>query len=257
MLRKRREKGGLDVLLGTITALRGDVLLLDRRTEENFWLSHRATAGTIFPILTAENVDNVRVEDIVLDGNRAENEPINGNYAGAVFIQYCNGWNFKNVVARNYNGDGFSFQVCDDIHFQNCKAVNNADLGFHPGSGSQRPIFRNCISRGNSQGIFFCWGVSDGLAENCITSQNKRYGISFGHRDTDNAIRGCTVERNGQVGIIFRKEADAFRCGNRNRIENCTIRDNGVARPGIGSARRDGPNPVGFHRNLDEACAGR
>ena len=87
---------------------------------------------------------------------------------------------------------------------------------------------------GNSQGIFFCWSVSDGLAENCVLSENSRYGISIGHRDTDNIIRQCTIERNGQVGILFRKEANEFRSGSRNKIENCIIRDNGINEQGIG-----------------------
>jgi len=223
-----------DVLRATVTAMRGDVLFLDRLTEENFWIEKNATAATIFPILTAEHVDNVIVEDLVLDGNRDQNEHINGNFAGAVFIQHCNKWLFKNVTARNYNGDGFSFQVCDDIRFENCKSIDNADLGFHPGSGSQRPVFRNCLSQGNSQGIYFCWSVSDGIVENCTLSKNRRYGISIGHRDTDNVIRKCVIEHNDQVGILFRKTASDFRSGHRNRIEHCLIRNNGTDGKGIG-----------------------
>ena len=236
MLRSKTGPGDwqFDVLGATVTAIKGDVIFLDRLTEENFWLEKDATAATIFPILTAENVDDVVVEDIVLDGNRDENEHINGNFAGGVFIQHCNRWSFRNVASRNYNGDGFSFQVCDDIQFLNCKAINNADLGFHPGSGSQRPVFQKCLSLGNSQGIFFCWSVSDGLAENCVLSENRMYGISIGHRDTDNIIRQCTIERNGQVGILFREEANEFRSGSRNKIENCIIRDNGIKEQGIG-----------------------
>jgi len=223
-----------DVLRATITAVQGDVIFLDRLTRENFWLENKATAGTIFPILTAENVDDVDVKDIILDGNRTGNEHINGNFAGAVFIQNCNRWRLKNVTARNYNGDGFSFQVCDDIQFEDCRTLNNAGLGFHPGSGSQRPVFRHCTARGNSLGLFFCWSVSDGRAENCILSENVRYGISIGHRDTDNVINACTIERNGEVGILFRQEADEFRGGHRNRIEDCTIRDNGMKGRGTG-----------------------
>ncbi len=223
-----------DVLRATITAIEGNVLFLDRLTEKNFWIRNNATAATLFPILTAEDVDNVQIEDLVLDGNRDNNEHINGNFAGAVFIQGCNRWRFRNVVARDYNGDGFSFQVCDDVQFHNCKALHNADLGFHPGSGSQRPVFRNCEARGNSQGIFFCWAVSDGLVEDCTLSQNSRYGISIGHRDTDNTIRNCTIERNDEVGILLRGEAGEFRCGHRNRIESCVVRDNGTEKPGIG-----------------------
>lgn len=217
-----------DVLRATITAVEGDVLFLDRITGENFWIQDDATAATIFPLLTAEGVDDVEIENLVLDGNRDHNEHINGNFAGAVFIQRCDRWQFRNVTARDYNGDGFSFQVCDGIHFDSCQSLNNAGLGFHPGSGSQRSIFHNCTAKGNSQGIFFCWGVCDGLAENCTLSDNRQFGVSIGHRDTDNVIKSCTIERNGEVGVLFRHEEPGFRCGHRNRIEACTIRNNGI-----------------------------
>jgi parallel beta-helix repeat protein len=236
MLRSKSGPGDwqFDVLRATITVIDGNVLFFDRLTRENFWTEKDATAATVFPLLTAEGVDDVQVKDVVLDGNRDKNEHINGNFAGAVFIQECNRWRFENVVARDYNGDGFSFQVCDDIQFDHCQSLNNADLGFHPGSGCQRPAFHHCTARGNSQGVFFCWSVSDGLVENCTLSENHRYGVSIGHRDTDNVIRDCTIERNSEVGILFRNDGPEFRGGHRNRVENCTIRDNGAEKPGIG-----------------------
>lgn len=215
------------VRLFTVTAMRGNVLYLDQRTEKDFWMAEQARVQTLFSILHALNVDDVRIEDIVLDGNRAENEWLHDNFGAAVFMQYCNRWSFRNVIARQYNGDGFSFQVCDDVHFENCQALDNASLGFHSGSGSQRPVFKNCVAKGNSQGLFWCWSSCDGLAEDCVFSENVLYGVNFGHRDTDNLLRRCTIERNKESGIVFRKESNEFRTGDRNRIEGCLIRDNG------------------------------
>jgi len=259
MLRTKTGPGDwqFDVLRATVTAIEGNVIFLDRLTEENFWLEKDATAATIIPILTAENVDDVVVEDIVLDGNRDENEHINGNFSGGVFIQHCNRWSFRNVTSKDYNGDGFSFQVCDDIRFLDCKAINNADLGFHTGSGSQRSVFQKCTARNNNQGIYFCWSVSDGLAEDCVLSDNSRYGISIGHRDTDNIIRDCTIERNGQVGILFRNEANEFRSGSRNRIENCIIRDNCSKEQGIGIDIQGKTRDITVHNTRFENTAGK
>ena len=39
-------------------------------------------------------------------------------------------------------------QVAQDAARQ---ALGNADLGFHPGSGSQRPLVRGCTARGNKE----------------------------------------------------------------------------------------------------------
>ena len=127
-------KSGMTVVKDTVTAIEGRVISLSKRVYKNMWLDERATLATIFPILTAEEgVCDVTIENLVLDGNKEENEEINGNYSGAVFLQRCHRYTFRNVTACNYNGDGFSFQVCDDFVFENCVSENNANLGFHPG----------------------------------------------------------------------------------------------------------------------------
>ena len=228
------KNGTMQVVKDTLVQIDGNVLFLSRRLETNFWLQEKALAATLFPLLTAEWVDDVIIEDLVLDGNREHNDEIDGNYAGGVFIQHCNRFILRNVSARNYNGDGFSFQVCDDVRFEDCRSENNAHLGFHPGSGSQRPIFRNCVGRRNGQGLFFCWGVTHGLVESCTFSANEDYGISIGHRDTDNRIATCTIEGNEKAGIFFRPPASEFRGGHRNLIEANIIRDNGFKSEGIG-----------------------
>lgn len=230
---RSQHAGALQVIKDTVTAIEGNVLHLSRRLEKNAWLGEGATAATLFPIITAEWVDDVAIENLVLDGNRAHNEELNGNYVGGLFIQHCDRYVLRDVISRNFNGDGFSFQVCDDIHFERCRAENNANLGFHPGSGSQRPIFRNCQARGNSQGIFFCWGVTDGLAENCDLSENLAYGSSIGHRDTDNRLVDCTLENNGEFGLLFRKPLSEFRGAHRNIVERCIFRDNGRHGDGV------------------------
>jgi len=222
------------VVRKTITAIDGCIVTLSDRLTANMWLEDQANAAALFPIITApEETHDIQISDLTLDGSLAENEEINGNYSGGVFIQRCDRWTFSKVTSRNYNGDGFSFQVCDDIHFDACRSEDNASLGLHPGSGSQRPIFKDCISVRNSQGIFFCWGVSDGLVDGCVCSENRDFGISIGHRDTDNRITDTEIDRNHKVGVLFR-EMEMFRGGHRNLIEGCRIRDNGFALDGVG-----------------------
>lgn len=230
---RSQHAGALQVIKDTVTAVEGDILHLSKCLEKNAWLSEGATAATLFPLLTAEWVDDITVEDLVIDGNRKANEELNGNYVGGVFLQHCDRYRFRHVVSRNFNGDGFSFQVCDDIHFENCRAENNANLGFHPGSGSQRPRFNDCQALHNSQGIFFCWGVTDGLAQRCILNNNSAYGCSIGHRDTDNQLLDCTLEENGLHGLLFRQPQSPFRGAHRNKVERCLFRNNGALGEGI------------------------
>jgi hypothetical protein len=83
------------------------------------------------------------------------------------------------------NGDGISFQICHDVVVENCNCHDNSNLGLHPGSGSQRPVIRGNRLERNDLGLFWCWGVKFGLAENNKIDANRRYGISIGHNDTD------------------------------------------------------------------------
>jgi nitrous oxidase accessory protein NosD len=131
------------------------------------------------------------------------------------------------VAARNYNGDGISWQICHDVLVENCVSEGHAGLGLHPGSGSQRTVIRGNRIVGNNIGIFFCWGVRDGLAEKNHVEGNVT-GISIGHHDTDNIVRGNEVVDSKKTGVLFRPERGKDFTGNRNRIENNRLVDNGA-----------------------------
>jgi len=132
----------------------------------------------------------------------------------------------RNLEARNYHGDGLSWQICHDVLVENCYSHGHSGLGLHPGSGSQRSIIRGCRLEHNDIGIFFCWGVRGGVAyDNTITGN--RVGISIGHRDTDNIVRNNTITGSGFTGLLFRNEKDPGAAGHRNVIENNTLTDNG------------------------------
>lgn len=207
----------------TLVARSGSRFKLDRALRENFWLSGTPTVSTLFPIFSGENIGDIVIENIALDGNKANNENLDGNYAGCVFLQDCNRVTMRGVTARHYNGDGISWQICHDVLVENCHSHDNTGLGLHPGSGSQRPVIRANRMDGNDQGLFFCWGVKFGLAEKNVITNSRRYGISVGHRDTDNLIRDNEIRGSAEVGILFRKERGVNYQPHRNRVESNRI----------------------------------
>jgi nitrous oxidase accessory protein NosD len=142
-------------------------------------------------------------------------------------LQDCNRITLRQVTARNYNGDGISWQVCHDVRVEDCHSHDHTGLGLHPGSGSQRSVMRNNRLHGNDIGLFFCWGVKFGLAEKNVIEDNRSYGISIGHRDTDNVVRDNDVVRSGKVGVLFRGESGKAFAPHRNRVENNRISDSG------------------------------
>ena len=216
------------VIKRTLVGRSGNRFKLNDGLRENLWLSGAPTCASLFPLLTSEYTRDVIIEDLVLDGNRANCENFNGNYGGCIFLQDCNRYTFRRVESRNYNGDGFSFQICHDVVVDNCHSHHNTDLGVHPGSGSQRPLIRDCRLENNGLGLFWCWGVKYGLAENNVIRDSVNYGISIGHNDTDNVMRGNKVIGSGHIGILFRDEnrgTDFW--ANRNVIEDNLIENSG------------------------------
>ncbi|MDA0833324.1 MAG: right-handed parallel beta-helix repeat-containing protein [Planctomycetota bacterium] len=226
LITKNPHNGSMQYLKRTLVARSGKRFKLDKPLRENYWQMGNSTANALFPLLTGEEIENVVIENVALDGNRNENEHLDGNYAGCIFLQDCRRINMREVTARNYNGDGISWQICHDVVVENCHSHDNADLGLHPGSGSQRPLIRGNTLERNNIGIFFCWGVKYGLAENNIADGNK-YGVSIGHRDTNNLIRENDIINSGEVGVLFRPERGKAFAPHRNRLEKNRIVNSG------------------------------
>jgi parallel beta-helix repeat protein len=224
-----RAKSSEMAIKRTLVARDGARFKLDRALRSNVWIAggkDGAMAETLFPLLSGENIEDVVIENLTLDGNREHNALLDGNYAGCIWLQDCRRITMRGLEARNYHGDGLSWQICHDVLVENCYSHGHSGLGLHPGSGSQRSLIRRCNLEANDIGIFFCWGVRGGIAqENTITGN--RLGISIGHHDTDNIVRGNTITGSTQAGILFRAEKDAAAAGHRNLIENNTLTDNG------------------------------
>jgi hypothetical protein len=219
--------GNAETVKRTLVARTGNRFKLDQGLRKNFWRLGETKVSTLFAIFSGENISDIAIENLVLDGNRAHNDNLDGNYAGCIFLQECNRVTIRGVTARNYNGDGISWQICHDVLVENCVSAGHAGLGLHPGSGSQRSVIRGNRIVGNSIGIFFCWGVRNAVAEKNHVEGNDT-GISIGHHDTDNIVRNNEVVDSKKIGVLFRPERGKDFTGNRNRIENNRLVNNGV-----------------------------
>lgn len=245
---KNAHYGHPEVLKRRLVSRSGDRFKLDKPLKVNYWQNGEPTASALFPLFTGEEIESIAVENITLDGDRANNENLDGNYAGCVFLQDCRDITFRKVTARNYNGDGLSWQICHDVLVEDCHSHGHAGLGLHPGSGSQRPIIRRNRLEKNNIGLFFCWGVKYGLAEDNIIDGNVT-GFSIGHRDTDNLIRRNTITNSTQVGMLFRPERGPSFCAHRNVIDENTVTNSGGPE-GVGIDVQGGTESVVIRKNV-------
>jgi nitrous oxidase accessory protein NosD len=212
-------------------------------------VSSQAKAATVFPVISGYDLEGARLENLIVDGNKEENIHLNGCRGAGIFLYRGFGTVIQDCVVRNYNGDGISFQQSNDVQVIGCVSEDNASLGIHPGSGSQRPLVRECVARRNGEdGLFLCWRVRHGLFEKNILENNGRFGISIGHKDSDNFLHDNQVRLNHQDGVFFRNETLGM-AGHRNRLENNLIENNGVKGEAAGIRVRGETKGLVFKNN--------
>lgn len=245
-----RNAGGFHTTVARITGARGSRFSLDKPLNADCMVADGAQAATVFPVVSGYDLEGARIEHVIIDGNRDENVALNGCRGAGIFLYRGFGTVIENCVVRHYHGDGISFQQSNDVLVRACVSEQNSGLGLHPGSGSQRPVIRECVARGNTQdGLFLCWRVRHGLFERNILENNGRYGISIGHKDSDNLLRANEVRANGEDGILFRDETLGM-AGHRNRLEDNLIENNGQQANSSGIRVRGATRDLVFRNNI-------
>ncbi len=241
--------GGFHTTVARITGRRGNTFSIDKPLMSDCMVHNNARAATVFPVVSGYNLRGARIENLVIDGNKESNVHLNGCRGAGIFLYRAFGTVIEGCVVRNYNGDGISFQQSNDVTVIDCTCEDNASLGLHPGSGSQRPTVRKCIARRNgSDGLFLCWRVRHGLFEENVLEQNGRFGISIGHKDSDNLLRRNVICLNASNGVFFRNESLGM-AAHRNRLEENVIINNGAEAETAGIRIRGETNDLIFRNN--------
>ena len=244
------KSGGFHTTVARITGRNGNTFSIDTPLNADCMIANKAKAATVFPVISGRDIEGARVEHLIIDGNKDKNVHLNGCRGAGIYLYRGFGTVIRDCVVRNFNGDGISFQQSNDVIVENCVSEQNASLGFHPGSGSQRPIVRGCLARRNGEdGLFLCWRVRHGLFEKNILENNGRFGISIGHKDTDNLLRLNQVRANHEDGICFRNESLGM-AGHRNRLEENIIENNGLKRDVAGIRVRGETRDLLLHKNI-------
>lgn len=242
--------GGFHTTVARITGRQGKNFSIDAPLMTDCMVANRAKAATVFPVVSGSHIQGARVEDLVIEGSKDTNPLLNGCRGAGIYLYRGFGTVIQGCVVRNYHGDGISFQQSNDVTVVDCISEDNSDLGLHPGSGSQRPVMRNNVARRNgTDGLFLCWRVRHGVFENNRLEANGRFGISIGHKDSDNLLSGNQVVRNGSNGIFFRNEANGM-SPHRNHLKANTIEDNGRESGTAGIRVRGEPTGLIFEDNV-------
>ncbi|MFM7206310.1 MAG: right-handed parallel beta-helix repeat-containing protein [Planctomycetaceae bacterium] len=211
----------------TILNARGPFFTLSRPLNADVLVADGGFAATIFPVVSGYDIEDARIEGLVVDGTRAENPTtVDGCRTAGIYLYRGDACVIRDCVVRDASGDGISFQQSNDVVVEGCAAERCAGFGLHPGSGSQRPTVRNCRAVAcDEDGFFFCWRVRGGVAEGNRLENNGGYGMSIGHKDSGNLVRGNTIVGNRRGGVYWRAETEPM-AAHRITFEGNTVRDN-------------------------------
>jgi len=233
--------GGFSTTTGTIVRIKGNALFIDKPFNADYHALREGHVVSVYPLVSGENVRDVALRDVTLDG---EGEPVrmNGCRGAGVYLLMAHTATVEGVEVRDYNGDAVSFQQCTDVLVRECHLHHNAGGGIHPGSGSVRYLLDgNVVHDNGGDGIFYCLRTTHSLCRGNTVCGNARNGISIGERDTDHILRGNAIEGNGGAGVLFREVrhhgGDRVQIEGNRLIGNCT--DGGEAEVVIAAGIRD------------------
>src|SRR3954469_22784284 len=143
--------GGFHITVARITGKSGNTFSISRPLNADCMMDNKAKAATVFPVVSGYDLEGAVVENLIIDGNKDQNVHLDGCRGGGIFLYRGFGSVIRDCTVRNYNGDGISFQQSNDVTVERCVSEDNASLGLHPGSGSQRPTVRSNVARNNGE----------------------------------------------------------------------------------------------------------
>ena len=235
----KQQRSGWTPSIRTITRIEGNTLYFDNFLQMDYHVALDGEVFNTFPLVDGFEVKDVNVEDLTADGSREGSGILDGCQTGAVYFFHSQHMTVRNVVARDYPGDGISLQFVEDPVVEHCVSFNNAYLGIHLGTGALRGVVENNQAHNNGEdGLYLCWRVQHARYANNRTWDNGRDGISLGHKDSDNLFVNNISTGNGRAGVYFREQSRS------NAPDRCTFQHNTFADNG-----RNGENPSNIRIN--------
>jgi hypothetical protein len=207
-----------DILDNTIYIDKG--LIRDYRSDKNGLVSNASS------VIEALDVENALISNLTADGNRAENFFADGCNSAGILILRSKKVTVDNVHVKDFNGEGISWQITENVTIKNSEISGSGNTGLHPGTGSPfSTIENNDIHHNDRDGLFICWRVFESTVSNNKMHHNGRFGICTGHKDTDVIFSKNHIFNNKSDGVNLRGERES-NAPHRNTFVNNIIENN-------------------------------
>ena len=228
------QRSGWDLTTAKITAIKGNVIYIDDYLVRDYHADKKGTISNNCSVISAVDAENVKIANLTVDGSRESNDMIDGCRAGGIYLHKVHKAIVENVIVKNFNCDGISWQITEYVTVRNCEVYGCANSGLHPGTGSPFTLIEGNNSHDNGgYGLFVCWRVRNGNVRNNSLHNNGINGISTGHKDIDMLYADNHIYENGSDGIQLRGEL-AQNAPHRSIFKNNLIENNGIKEKGYG-----------------------
>lgn len=197
-----------------------DYLIRDYRSDKNGLISN---ASSVIEVINAENAS---ISNLTLDGNRTENFFADGCNSAGIMIFKSKKIKVDKVHVKDFNGEGISWQITENVTIKNSEISGSGNTGLHPGTGSPLSIIENNnIHHNDVDGLFICWRVYQSRVVGNKIHNNGRFGICTGHKDTDVVFAENHIYENKSDGVNLRGERES-NAPHRNTFVKNSIENN-------------------------------
>jgi parallel beta-helix repeat protein len=228
------QRYGYAVTTGTIASIKNNVLHIDNFLLRDYVASKGGTITNGCSVISAVEASNFKISNLCIDGSRESNDLVDGCTAGGIYLFKVKDAIVENVIVKNFNCDGITWQISENITVRNCEVFGCTNAGLHPGTGSPFTTIEGNNSHNNDHfGLFICWRVRQGIVRNNHFHHNGQNGICTGHKDTDMLFTDNHIELNEEDGVNFRGETKD-NAPNRSVFRNNLVENNGIKNGGYG-----------------------
>lgn len=222
-----------DVTTAEITDIVGNTIYFDTYLIRDYNSEQNGTVTNAGSCVSVRGAENVFMSGFTIDGNKEKNDLLDGCNGGGIVIIKAKDVTVENVHVKDFNGEGITWQITENVTIRNCEINGCSNMGMHPGSGSPNSLIEGTNSHHNRVGLFVCWRVHHSIVRNNQFHHNTENGINTGHKDTDVLFENNHIYENGGDGIFFRNE-DSKNSPHRNSFIENTVENNGSASGGYG-----------------------
>ena len=215
-----------DVTTAVITDIVKDTLYFDTHLIRDYDAEQNGMVTNAGSCVSVHDAAHVLISGFTIDGNKEKNDLLDGCNGGGIVIIKSKNVTVDNVHVKDFNGEGITWQITENVTVRNCEINGCTNMGLHPGTGSPNSLIENNNSYNNKVGLFICWRVHHSVVRGNRFHNNSENGISTGHKDSDVLFEKNHIYENQQDGIYVREEDDQ-NSPHRNSFINNIIENNG------------------------------